>query len=125
MVKNSHFHFKHHDGMIVAYLPKEKMLLPADGYNPGAANATPPNPPSPYTVSLVRLQAGQHAGRVPRKRARPFSFPVRPTAAYCGRRNSPPYTALPRMCPCIALNTFARVSKASAVGWTSIVVSSA
>ena len=45
--------FKHHDGMIVAYLPKEKILLQADGYNPGAANATPPNPASPYTVSLV------------------------------------------------------------------------
>jgi hypothetical protein len=34
-------------------LPKEKILLEADGYNPGAANATPPNPPSPYTLSLV------------------------------------------------------------------------
>jgi glyoxylase-like metal-dependent hydrolase (beta-lactamase superfamily II) len=45
--------FNHHDGMIVAYLPKEKILLEADGYNPGAANATPPTPPSPYTLSLV------------------------------------------------------------------------
>ena len=26
--------FSHHDGMIVAYLPKEKVLLEADGYNP-------------------------------------------------------------------------------------------
>ena len=45
--------FNHHDGMIVGYLPKEKILLEADGYNPGAANATPPTPPSPYTLSLV------------------------------------------------------------------------
>src|SRR5437773_3025032 len=45
--------FGHHDGMLVAYLPKEKVLLEADGYNPQPATATPPNPPSPYTLSLV------------------------------------------------------------------------
>jgi glyoxylase-like metal-dependent hydrolase (beta-lactamase superfamily II) len=45
--------FLHHDGMIVAYLPKEKAILEADGYNPQPANATPPNPPSPYTLSLA------------------------------------------------------------------------
>src|SRR2546425_8025944 len=45
--------FGHHDGMLIAYLPKEKVLLEADGYNPQAATATPPTPPSPYTVSLV------------------------------------------------------------------------
>ena len=39
--------------MLIAYLPKEKILLEADGYNPQPATATPPNPPSPYTVSLV------------------------------------------------------------------------
>ncbi len=45
--------FGHHDGMIVAYFPKEKVLLEADGYNPQAASAPPPSPPSPYTLSLV------------------------------------------------------------------------
>jgi len=45
--------FAHHDGMLIAYLPKEKVLLEADGYNPQAANATPLNPPSPYTLSLL------------------------------------------------------------------------
>src|SRR5207245_3479303 len=45
--------FGHHDGMLIAYLPKEKVLLEADGYNPQAAGATPPSPPSPYTLSLV------------------------------------------------------------------------
>jgi glyoxylase-like metal-dependent hydrolase (beta-lactamase superfamily II) len=45
--------FPHHDGMIIAYLPKEKVLLEADGYNPQAATATPPSPPSPFTVSLL------------------------------------------------------------------------
>jgi glyoxylase-like metal-dependent hydrolase (beta-lactamase superfamily II) len=45
--------YGHHDGMLLVYLPKEKVLLEADGYNPPAANATPPNPPSPYTVSLL------------------------------------------------------------------------
>jgi glyoxylase-like metal-dependent hydrolase (beta-lactamase superfamily II) len=45
--------FQHHDGMLVAFLPREKVLLEADGYNPQAATATPPSPPSPYTVSLL------------------------------------------------------------------------
>src|SRR5262249_10213768 len=45
--------FGHHDNMLVAYLPKEKVLLEADGYNPLAAAAAPPSPPSPFTVSLV------------------------------------------------------------------------
>ena len=45
--------FGHHDGMLVAYLPKEKVLLEADGYNPQPATATPPSPPSPYTSSLL------------------------------------------------------------------------
>ncbi len=46
-------HFGHHDGMLLAYLPHEKVLLEADGYNPAAANAAPPRPPSPFTVSLL------------------------------------------------------------------------
>jgi glyoxylase-like metal-dependent hydrolase (beta-lactamase superfamily II) len=45
--------FGHHDGMLLVYLPKEKVLLEADGYNPQPANATAPNPPSPYTLSLL------------------------------------------------------------------------
>ena len=45
--------FGHHDGMIIAYFPKEKILLEADGYNPQATTATAPNPPSPFTLSLL------------------------------------------------------------------------
>jgi glyoxylase-like metal-dependent hydrolase (beta-lactamase superfamily II) len=45
--------FTHHDGMLIAYLPKEKVLLEADGYNPQPTTATPPNPPSPFTTSLL------------------------------------------------------------------------
>ena len=45
--------FGHHDGMLLAYLPKEKVLFEADAYNPQPTTATPPNPPSPYTLSLV------------------------------------------------------------------------
>ena len=45
--------FGHHDGMMIAYLPKEKVLVEADGWNPQAPNATPPSPASPYTLSLV------------------------------------------------------------------------
>ena len=44
----------HNEGLIVAYLPKEKILVEADAFNPPAQpNAPPPNPPSPYTASLV------------------------------------------------------------------------
>src|SRR5262245_37960500 len=45
--------FGHHDGMLLVYLPKEKVLLEADGYNPQPATATPPSPASPYTLSLL------------------------------------------------------------------------
>jgi glyoxylase-like metal-dependent hydrolase (beta-lactamase superfamily II) len=45
--------FAHQDGMLLAYLPHEKVLVEADGYNPQAATATPPSPPSPYTLSLI------------------------------------------------------------------------
>jgi len=45
--------FGHHDGMLLAYLPKEKVLFEADAYNPQPVNATPPNPASPYTLSLL------------------------------------------------------------------------
>jgi glyoxylase-like metal-dependent hydrolase (beta-lactamase superfamily II) len=44
--------FLHQEGMLMAYFPKEKVLFEADAYNPPAATATPPSPPSPYTVSL-------------------------------------------------------------------------
>jgi glyoxylase-like metal-dependent hydrolase (beta-lactamase superfamily II) len=44
----------HHDGLLMAYLPKEKVLLEADAYNPAAQpNAQPPATPSPYTLALV------------------------------------------------------------------------
>jgi len=45
--------FGHHDGMLLAYFPKEKILLEADGYNPQPTTATPPSPPSPFTTSLA------------------------------------------------------------------------
>lgn len=44
----------HHDGIIFAYLPKEKILMEADGYNANVpANSPTPNPVGPYTVNLV------------------------------------------------------------------------
>jgi glyoxylase-like metal-dependent hydrolase (beta-lactamase superfamily II) len=45
--------FGHHDGMLLVYLPKEKVLIEADGYNPQAPNVTPPSPASPYTLNLL------------------------------------------------------------------------
>jgi glyoxylase-like metal-dependent hydrolase (beta-lactamase superfamily II) len=44
----------HNQGLIVAYLPKLKVLLEADAYNPPAQpNTPPPTPVSPYTANLV------------------------------------------------------------------------
>ena len=37
----------------MVYLPKEKLLIEADVFTPLAANATPPTPPSPYTVAFA------------------------------------------------------------------------
>ena len=43
----------HHDGLLMVYLPKEKLLSQADAYTPVAPNATPPTPPSPYNIALA------------------------------------------------------------------------
>jgi glyoxylase-like metal-dependent hydrolase (beta-lactamase superfamily II) len=44
----------HNEGLIVAYLPRERILVEADAYNPPAQpNAPVPSPVSPYTVNLV------------------------------------------------------------------------
>ena len=44
----------HNEGFIVAYLPKERILIEADAYNPPADPSAPfPTPPSPYTVNLL------------------------------------------------------------------------
>ncbi|HEX4138273.1 MAG TPA: MBL fold metallo-hydrolase [Bryobacteraceae bacterium] len=48
-----HIPNEHNEGMLIAYLPKEKIVVEADLYTPGAANAPTPNPVSPYTVALV------------------------------------------------------------------------
>lgn len=42
----------HGDGLIMAYLPKEKLLIEADAYTPGAPNAAPPSTPNPASVNL-------------------------------------------------------------------------
>jgi glyoxylase-like metal-dependent hydrolase (beta-lactamase superfamily II) len=45
--------FGHNDGMIIAYLPKEKVLLEADGFNPPPQTLRQkPATISPYTASL-------------------------------------------------------------------------
>jgi glyoxylase-like metal-dependent hydrolase (beta-lactamase superfamily II) len=42
----------HHDGIIMAYLRKEKLLIEADVFTPLAAGAEPPKVPSPNAVNL-------------------------------------------------------------------------
>jgi len=46
--------FGHHEGMLLVYLPKEKILLEADAYNPAAQPPTGPSTViSPYNLSLL------------------------------------------------------------------------
>ena len=43
---------RHNDGIIMAYMPKEKLLIEADVFTPGATNAPPPPTPNVFTVNL-------------------------------------------------------------------------
>ena len=44
----------HHPGMLIAYLPKQKILFEGDGYNANVPADNPtPNPVGPYTTHLV------------------------------------------------------------------------
>jgi glyoxylase-like metal-dependent hydrolase (beta-lactamase superfamily II) len=42
----------HDDGLLMVYLPKEKLLSEADAFTPPPANTPPAMPPSPFTVNL-------------------------------------------------------------------------
>ncbi len=42
----------HDDGLIMAYLPKEKLLVEADVFTPAAPGTAPPATPSPVNVNL-------------------------------------------------------------------------
>ena len=42
----------HHDGIVMAYLRKEKILIEADAFNPLPAGAEPPKVPNLFTVAL-------------------------------------------------------------------------
>ncbi len=42
----------HNDGILMVYLPKDKLLVEVDVYTPLAPNATPPATPNPNTVNL-------------------------------------------------------------------------
>jgi hypothetical protein len=44
---------QHDDGLLLVYLPKERMLVQADAFTPGNAGTAPPTPPSPFTVHLA------------------------------------------------------------------------
>jgi len=64
----------HNDAFAMVYLPTEGILVEADAFTPGAANAPPPAMPSPFTVNLnenvqrlklnVRQIAALHGPRV-------------------------------------------------------------
>jgi glyoxylase-like metal-dependent hydrolase (beta-lactamase superfamily II) len=42
----------HHDGIVMAYLRKEKLLVEADVFSPGPVGAEPPKVPAPSAVNL-------------------------------------------------------------------------
>jgi glyoxylase-like metal-dependent hydrolase (beta-lactamase superfamily II) len=42
----------HHDGLIMVYLPKEKLLSEADAYTPAAPTAPLMTPPNPFSINL-------------------------------------------------------------------------
>ena len=44
---------RHHDGLLMVYLPKEKLLSQADAFTPAAPNASYPNPPNPFSENLA------------------------------------------------------------------------
>lgn len=43
----------HNESFVMAYLPAEKILIEADAFTPGAANAAPPSPANANNVNLV------------------------------------------------------------------------
>jgi len=50
----------HADGMLMVYLPKERILIEADAYTPGPANAPPPTIVNPLSVNLADNIARLH-----------------------------------------------------------------
>ena len=42
----------HHDGIVMAYLRKEKILIEADAFSPGPVGSDPPKVANPFTVAL-------------------------------------------------------------------------
>lgn len=43
----------HHDGLLMVYLPKERLLIEADAFTPGPPDAPPPSPANPFHVNLA------------------------------------------------------------------------
>jgi hypothetical protein len=43
----------HHDGLLMVYLPKEKLLSQADAFTPAAPNAKYMTPPSAFNLALA------------------------------------------------------------------------
>ena len=69
----------HNDGLLMAYLPKEKLLVEADVYNPPAPNTPPPAQPNPAAGESVRKHRTAQAGSRPDVAlARAHSAAVRP-----------------------------------------------
>jgi glyoxylase-like metal-dependent hydrolase (beta-lactamase superfamily II) len=43
----------HHDGLLMVYLPKERLLIEADAFTPLPPNTPYPAPPNPFSVNLA------------------------------------------------------------------------
>ena len=55
----------HDDGLLMVYLPAEKLVIEADVFTPLAPNAPPPTPVSPFSVNLADNIAAAGAGGRP------------------------------------------------------------
>ena len=43
----------HAESFLMVYLPNERLLVEADAFTPGAANAPPPATPNPHHLNLI------------------------------------------------------------------------
>lgn len=43
----------HDDGLLMVYLPREKLLIEADAYTPAPPNTPSPSPANPFSVNLA------------------------------------------------------------------------
>jgi glyoxylase-like metal-dependent hydrolase (beta-lactamase superfamily II) len=54
----------HHDGFLMAYLPREKLLIEADAYSPAAATGAASAPPAPAAINPFNVNLADNITRL-------------------------------------------------------------